>query len=69
MGEVYCADDLKLNQAVALKFLPPAQDSDAAALDRLRQEPASRVYKGKPFAGVPPLPGRWRGVAGEGDRG
>src|SRR5436190_11144003 len=38
MGEVYRADDLKLNQTVALKFLPPAQDSDAAALDRLRQE-------------------------------
>ena len=38
MGEVYRADDLKLNQAVALKFLPPAQSSDAAALDRLRQE-------------------------------
>jgi len=38
MGEVYRADDLKLNQAVALKFLPPAQSSDAAALDRLRRE-------------------------------
>src|SRR6185369_6768022 len=38
MGEVYRADDLKLNQSVALKFLPPAQASNAAALARLHQE-------------------------------
>ncbi len=38
MGEVYRADDLKLNQTVALKFLPSARASDAGALARLRQE-------------------------------
>src|SRR6185369_1861998 len=38
MGEVYRADDLKLNQGVALKFLPWARASDAVSLGRLRQE-------------------------------
>lgn len=38
MGEVYRADDIKLGQAVALKFLPPAMRSDEARLKRLREE-------------------------------
>lgn len=38
MGEVYRADDLKLNQTVALKFLPRERAFDAGALARLQQE-------------------------------
>jgi hypothetical protein len=38
MGEVYRADDLELNQPVALKFLPGRMSADAAELDRLRKE-------------------------------
>ncbi|MFN0136572.1 MAG: protein kinase domain-containing protein [Phycisphaerae bacterium] len=38
MGEVYRADDLKLHQVVALKFLPAALADDALRLDRLRNE-------------------------------
>ena len=38
MGEVYRADDLKLGQPVALKFLPPDVDTDPARLTQLHTE-------------------------------
>ncbi|MGO9123429.1 MAG: protein kinase domain-containing protein [Terriglobales bacterium] len=38
MGEVYRAEDLKLAQVVALKFLPPGIAADAAALARFHRE-------------------------------
>ena len=38
MGEVYRADDLKLSQPVALKFLPEQHLSDGAALARFHRE-------------------------------
>ena len=38
MGEVFRADDLKLGQAVALKFLPPEVDRDPARLTQLHTE-------------------------------
>ncbi len=38
MGEVYRADDLKLGQPVALKFLPPDVDRDPALLTQLHTE-------------------------------
>ena len=38
MGEVYRAEDLTLNQPVALKFLPAAVDRNPVQLERLRAE-------------------------------
>lgn len=38
MGEVYRAEDLKLSQTVAIKFLPEALSQDAAALQRFHSE-------------------------------
>jgi serine/threonine-protein kinase len=38
MGEVYRADDLTLNQSVALKFLPRSLAADPEALGRFRSE-------------------------------
>jgi len=38
MGEVYRAEDLKLTQTVAIKFLPESLSRDAAALQRFHSE-------------------------------
>lgn len=38
MGQVWLAWDQRLNDSVALKFLPPAIRNDAAALDNMRRE-------------------------------
>jgi serine/threonine protein kinase len=48
LGEVYRADDLKLGQPVALKFLPAALERDAAARDRLLVEVRSARSVSRP---------------------
>jgi serine/threonine protein kinase len=48
MGEVYRADDLKLGQAVALKFLPPDVDRDPARLSQLHTEVRTAASAGSP---------------------
>jgi serine/threonine-protein kinase len=63
MGEVYRAEDLKLEQEVALKFLPAALVQDAGALARFRREVriarqvshpnVCRVFDIGDWAGVP----------------
>jgi len=45
MGEVYRADDLKLGQAVALKFLPESVDRDPARLMQIHAEVRMAVYR------------------------
>ncbi|HEX2452208.1 MAG TPA: serine/threonine protein kinase, partial [Vicinamibacterales bacterium] len=38
MGEVYLADDMQLGRRIALKFLPPATETDPLAQRRLLRE-------------------------------
>lgn len=63
MGEVWLAQDVRLNEPVALKFLPPEIRGDARALDELRRETARshrlthpnivRLHDFHEFAGEP----------------
>src|SRR5882724_1036338 len=58
MGEVYRAEDLKLDQTVALKFLPDDLMHDAARLAQFHNEV---LRAGPRSAGRPRHPGRGRG--------
>ena len=54
MGEVYRAEDLKLRQAVALKFLPESLAADPVRLSRLHDEVrlSRRAWRSSP-SGAP----------------
>ena len=45
MGEVYRADDLSLDQPVALKFLPEAVTHNPQALERFRNDSSGTVER------------------------
>ncbi len=49
MGEVFLADDMSLHRRVALKFLPPALQQDAAARKRFLREAHSVAALDHPF--------------------
>jgi len=49
MGEVFLADDTSLQRKVALKFLPPALQQDAAARKRFLREAHSAAALDHPF--------------------
>jgi len=49
MGEVFLADDTSLHRKVALKFLPPALQQDAAARKRFLREAHSAAALDHPF--------------------
>src|SRR5512139_448887 len=49
MGEVFLADDTSLHRKVALKFLPPEMQKDAAAHKRILREAHSAASLDHPF--------------------
>src|SRR5512143_3908125 len=49
MGEVFLADDTSLHRKVALKFLPPDMQQDAAAHKRFLREAHSAAALDHPF--------------------